>query len=136
VIVACAQCTTEFEARRATAKFCSSTCRSRANRAPAAAANASTKGKKPGSAASDFEAATRKELVRLNKLDSMLGQQALVVARRLANGAETGSAVATLSKEHSRLMGLLSGKAGAGDEIDEVARKRDEKATRARQTPR
>lgn len=85
-------------------------------------------------AMSVFEVATRLELEKVGKADSMLGQQVLIVARRMSSGAETGSALATLSKEHSRLMGAL-GVLAAGaknvDPVDEVSKRRAEKRARA-----
>lgn len=61
----------------------------------------------------------------------MLGQQVLIVARRMSNGTETGSALATLSKEHSRLMTVLGSSEKAADPVDEVSRRREEKRARA-----
>jgi hypothetical protein len=79
-------------------------------------------------------AAVRADLVRLGKLDSLLGQQALVVAGRLTRTSDdTGSAVASLSRELSRLMGLLGGKGEALDPVDEVRRRREQKRASARQ---
>lgn len=80
---------------------------------------------------SAFEVATRRELELLNKLDSMVGQQVLIVARRMSNGTETGSAMATLSKEHSRLMTALGSSQKHADPVDEVSRRRAEKRARA-----
>lgn len=79
----------------------------------------------------DFVALTREELRQLGRLDTMLGQQVLIVARRMSSGAETGSALATLSKEHSRLMAALSAGSKQTDPVDEVSRRRDEKRARA-----
>ena len=78
-----------------------------------------------------FESATREVLERLNQADSMLGQQVLIIARRMSNGAETGSALATLSKEHSRLMAVLGAGEKQADPVDEVRRRREEKLARA-----
>lgn len=129
--VECAECEVEFEGRNSRAKFCGPTCRKRAGRRAQAAAAAPTKRKRRTAAAGgDFEAATRRELERLGKVDSMLGQQALVIARRMGNATETGSAVATLSKEHSRLMSAVASGASVADPVDEavdeVRRKREE----------
>jgi len=143
-------CGVVFEAQRSTAKYHSPTCRKRAQRAPANPVKPARKAaakrpaaKKPSTRSSTppapkesaFEKATRLELERLKKVDSMLGQQALVIAKRMANGTENGSAVVTLSKEHSRLMAELGSKQGAAvDPVqaarDEVARKREQIAAR------
>lgn len=130
--VECAECEVEFEGRNSRARFCGATCRKRAGRRAqaAAAAPAKAKRKRAAAAGGDFEAATRRELERLGKVDSMLGQQALVIARRMGNATETGSAVATLSKEHSRLMSAVASGASVADPVDEavdeVRRKREE----------
>lgn len=82
---------------------------------------------------SGFEKATRAELRQLGALDTMLGQQALAIAKRMAGETETGSAVATLSREHSRLMAELAArKVAAADPVNEVQRRRDAKLARAR----
>lgn len=53
----------------------------------------------------------------------MLGQQALVYARRMANEGEPASAVAALGREHSRIMALLREAAPAADGVVERARR-------------
>lgn len=132
-------CGTVFDAKRASAKTCSAKCRKRASRAGwsppprevtlVPAADLPEPPRAPE--ASMFEIATRTELEKLGVADSMLGQQVLIVARRMSNGTETGSALATLSKEHSRLMGALGAGGKQVDPVDEVARRRGEKLARA-----
>lgn len=116
-------CGVKFDAQRSTAKYHSPACRKAASRTPKRRPD--RKSKSPGP--SDFEVATREELERVGKADSMLGQQVLIVARRMASGAETGSALSTLSKEHSRLMAALGAGAKHADPVDEVGRRRDKK---------
>jgi len=134
-----AGCGVEFETSSPRARFCSSTCRSRNSRAQNAPAPAPTAAKKPSvkkAAAAKvpttapkadehaFVKATRRELVGLEALESMLGQQVLTIADRMGRGAETGSAMASLSKEHSRLMGELRARAkGKEEDPVEAARK-------------
>lgn len=121
--VVCAVCEDAFEAKRSSAKFCSSTCRQRAKR-----------GTSMAEPVAGIVEATRAELVRMKKLDSMLGQQALTIAARLARPAnDTGSAVASLSRELSRLMAAAGGTGAASDPVDEVRRRREQKAARATQ---
>lgn len=77
-----------------------------------------------------FVSATTAVLTDLGKLDTMLGQQVLIIARGMARGS--GSELATLSKEHSRLMAEIeSGKTIAADPVEEAAAKRAEKLARA-----
>lgn len=60
--------------------------------------------------------ATTAELTRLNSLETMLGQQVLIIARGMARGE--GSELATLSKEHSRLMAnIAAGNTVADDPV-------------------
>lgn len=110
----CAVCEGSFEAKNKRARYCGDVCRKRAQRQP-----------KPG--ANGFERSTRKELERLGKLDSMLGQQALVIAARMGNKGETGSAIATLSREHSRLMAAVAAGATTADPVDEARQSRERK---------
>ncbi len=61
--------------------------------------------------------ATIAELRNLSSLETMLGQQVLIIARGMARGE--GSELATLSKEHSRLMAnIAAGKTVAADPLD------------------
>jgi len=142
-------CGKVFEAQRSSARFASATCRKRAHRAPkdpsvpksgrrarkkptpkVRAAEPAPEVQKPP-ALSDFEVATRRALEQAGQLDSMLGQQVLIVARRMSSGAETGSALATLSKEHSQLMAALGASGKQSDPVDEIGRRRDAKRARA-----
>lgn len=115
-------CGEEFEAKSSRAKFCSPTCRSRAHRGQPAKAKRTVK-----RGASGFEKATLAELSRLKKVDTMLGQQALVIARRMGDATETGAAVATLSREHSRLMAAVAAGASVADPVDEARQSRERK---------
>lgn len=76
--------------------------------------------------AAGLVSATEAELTTLNALNTMLGQQVLIIARGMARGE--GSELATLSKEHSRLMAnIAAGKTVADDPLadadDAVKRK-------------
>jgi len=77
--------------------------------------------------------ATTAELQRLNSLETMLGQQVLIIARGMARGE--GSELATLSKEHSRLMAnIAAGNTVAEDPVadaDESMRRKLERAAKA-----
>jgi hypothetical protein len=127
----CETCRTRFEAKSTRARFCTDRCRKRAQRGGAAPAKKAAPRK--SRAMSGFEKATLAELRKLGAVDTMLGQQALTIAKRMAGETETGSAVATLSREHSRLMAELAArKVAAADPVNEVQRRRDEKLARAR----
>lgn len=146
MVVVCSQCGTEFEAKRSTAKYCSPTCRQRARRGTNEPGKVETEAEpvdespKPALAVSvllgeDIVAATKRDLEAVDKLDSVAGRQAMVVAARMTLPKATGSEIAALSRELSRLMLLAVGKAGQeADPVDEVKRKRDEKLAKARAT--
>lgn len=80
---------------------------------------------------------TRTEVERMKKTDTVLGQQALELAARLASPKDTGSAIAAVSRELDRVMlRLQSGAAQAEDQLASARRRRDEKrrqATEARE---
>ena len=70
----------------------------------------------------------RAELDGVGKLDSMLGQQALMLAQALGDPDESASGAAALSRELRAVMALaLRGVRGAADQVDELRRRRDRK---------
>lgn len=74
--------------------------------------------------------ATEAELKRLNSLETMLGQQVLIIARGMARGE--GSELATLSKEHSRLMAnIAAGNVVADDPVADADAAVEAKRARA-----
>lgn len=122
VTIACAACGMTFEARSKRAKYCGPTCRTRGNR-----------GVDEGSISADLVSEVMRELKRIGKTESVVGQQVLVVAQRMVSPATSSSAVAALSLDLSRLMSLVSRGAQQADPVqaakDEVARKRAQRAT-------
>jgi hypothetical protein len=119
-------CGKTFETQSAKAKYCSSTCRSRGNRAgvgfPAPPA--------PDESDGGLVAATRRELEAAEVLDTVLGQQALTLARRILSPASTGASVASLSKELRVVMSeATAGLKVADDPLDELRARRDRKRT-------
>jgi hypothetical protein len=135
--VTCAACGKAFEGRNSRARYCKQACQKRGQRnATIAARAASEPGAEPGvepTAVNLFERATEAELIRLKKLDTMLGQQALVIARRMGQADETGAAIATLSREHSRLMAAAAAGARTADPVDRARETREQKQAQARQ---
>jgi hypothetical protein len=83
--------------------------------------------------ATGLVSATTAELERLGSLETMLGQQVLIIARGMARGE--GSELATLSKEHSRLMAnIAAGNKVADDPVadaDEAVRQKLARAAKA-----
>jgi hypothetical protein len=103
--VTCAwpECGREFEAKRSTAKFCSVTCRSRAARDRKAAAAAEKVGQVSAHADPDGLAehalvtAVRRELVEARALQTVDGQIALQLARKVVDVAASG--ISPLARE-------------------------------------
>jgi hypothetical protein len=91
VLVECAVCEKEFEAKRSTAKYCGDRCRQLAKRRRA--------GDEPEAPAhsSELVKEIRKELTRLRQLHSVDGQLALELSIKITTPGMTG--VASLSRE-------------------------------------
>lgn len=99
----CVQCGKAFTAKRSTAKYCSSTCRSKASlHAPVVVARS---GRDLDAGPGLVEIHTRAELVEARADDSAMGAAALALARRIDDGAETGG---ILSQMVARLDVVLS----------------------------
>lgn len=116
----CAVCQTVFEAQRSTARYCSSTCRSRGNRAGVASVEALPE--RP----SGLVEAIRRDLEEADRVDTVLGQQALELAGRIVSPLSTGASVATLSRELRTVMAeATAGAVLAADPLDELRARRD-----------
>jgi hypothetical protein len=129
VQVTCAQCGEAFEGKRRTAKYCSPTCRQRSRRR---ATPAETEAALDLELGGGIVAMTRRELTSLKKLDSVVGQQAMTLAIRMTSGKETGSAIAALSRELTRVLQLARAAGEVKDPVDEVRERREQKRARAR----
>jgi len=113
--VRCSRCGKEFAAQRPTAKYCSASCRAMASRDAKRAAEAAglteaanvvaIAGRRPNAATrkpkalggAGVESSVLRELG--DAASTSLGEQALVLARRLDANVDTGSALASLSKQ-------------------------------------
>lgn len=133
-LIECGVCGEPFTARTSKARFCGPTCRSRAHRRAKSGEPARpTQPVQSASAPDGLVGQVRSALEAAGKLDTVTGQQALAVAAKMLAAGESGSAVAALSRDLSRLMAAVVGAGEEADVVDEVQRKRDEKITRARQ---
>lgn len=132
--MACLVCGESLEGRSARAKFCSDRCRKRKQRgadvSPMVTSpdrGSSGPGVLSGALAAEFEAA--------GVPGSPRAIQAVLLAQRLDMApisADTGSAIASLSKEVDRLrVAALKDAAPVGDPLDELTKKRREKRVRA-----
>jgi len=96
----CDSCGSLYAAQRASSKFCSTACRVRSSRMgavtlPLAVLEQDDEPTVPGGTV----AAVRVELEAVERSSSALGAMALALASRIDSGRETGSAMATLTRE-------------------------------------
>lgn len=135
----CEECGAAFEAKRATAKYCRRACSARATRkraaaaAPAAAPPADPASVTPPPGAEGMPllvAATLDELAKAKRLDTALGQAALVLAAKAGSWSDTGSATASVVRElRATLQAALAGAETTADPLDELRARRDRKRT-------
>lgn len=127
--VTCATCGNTFQARRSSAKYCGKTCQKRSERQSKPAMQAA-----PDVPVVEFPAlpvveATKRELEAAGRLETALGQQALRLAKRMHSEFDTGSALASISRELRAVMAeALKGAAPVADPLDELAERRRRKA--------
>lgn len=126
----CDSCGKTYEAKRAASRFCTATCRKRAQRAPSVVAlpppDVDDTPSTP--AASGLVSATIAELEEAGRLGTVLGQQAVELAKRVSSPHETGASVASLSKELRAVMeSAMEGVGVASDPLDELRARRDRK---------
>ncbi len=122
----CESCGGPYEAVRATARFCSERCRKRAQRGHVIDLPIAADSGTPDTALSTRVAA---ELTHAGRLDTSLGQGALVLARRIEEGRDTGTAVAALVRELRAVLADAVKGAQTGSALDGY---RDELAARRR----
>ena len=126
--LACQVCEEPFEAKRATAKYCSERCKKRQHRG-GGAAKAKERGEARTSGVGSVAAATLLELQEAGRLHTPLGQTALAVAHRLdMSQMDTGAGVASLAKQlESTLAAATADVEVADDPIDELKAARERK---------
>jgi hypothetical protein len=133
---ACDSCGKRYEPLRAASRYCSGACRTRAHRAgiarPAVARPEKPQRHAPA-ASGNLTAAVLEELRVASKETTALGQACLAVAQRIDHAQlESGSALAAMTREfRAALEAALAVKADNGDVLDEMARKRQERLSRA-----
>lgn len=125
-IRACEMCGASFDAKTAKGRFCSSTCRGRAHRGEAPRTGRASLAETPE--IGDLERATRGRLEAVDRHQTVLGVQALGLARRIDSPTTMDSAMAALSKEFRAVMvDALDGVAVAADPLDELRGRRERK---------
>ena len=131
----CATCGKTYQAARPNSKYCKPGCRVRAHRSPkkspepvvlslpellAGLGSAKTSWPLTDAAARELEAAGR--------LDTVFGQAALVLARRIESPMETGASIASMTKQLRETMAdALKGAQQVADPLDEIRARRDSK---------
>ncbi len=118
----CDFCGIEYEPKSPKSRFCSPRCRVRNHRSPASATVTPLPVRQD--APGGLVEALRAELAVNGMVDTVQGQQALALAARIESPAETGSGVASLSKELRVVMGELAGRVVADDPLDEIRARR------------
>jgi hypothetical protein len=102
----CEACGKTLVGKRNGAKFCDSTCRSRASRR-AKAGPAKPDDAPPAVPVAEYDSLAdqiKASLTELEALATISGMAALRIAQQIDRGRDSGSAVATLTKELSRLV--------------------------------
>jgi len=118
----CGSCGKPFEAKRAAAKFCGATCRKRAERAPRV-----SEAEPQRAGVSGLMRATRETLEAAGVLDTVAGQQAVLLSERMSSPFETCAAVAAMGKLLSVVVADALKTVQASDPLDELRRRRDAK---------
>lgn len=128
----CVVCGQSFTAERSSRRYCGSGCRAKASETRARERSGPARvrqlpGADDGSApepSDSVEVAVRADLEKAKKRGTVLGQQALAIARRLDHAmADSGSAVAALSKELTGLMAQVIVPDDESDALDEAQAK-------------
>jgi hypothetical protein len=125
VTLTCQSCGRPFEAKRTAAKFCGDTCRKRAQRAPRETEAPLTV--MAPITAPPLVRTTRRALEEAGVVDSVPGQQALLLAERMSNPHETGAAVASMSKQLQAVVSEALRSVKRSDPLDELRGRRDAK---------
>lgn len=137
----CDVCAKPFEAQRPTAKYCGSSCRARRSRAGAPVPVVAVAPVSPGHEQPDVDerppvdgliGAVRVELEELKQVNTVVGQHALELAKRIVNSPGMNTGVSSLSKELSRVLGeARSASTVVDDPVDDLKARRDAKRAAA-----
>src|SRR5688500_13133780 len=121
----CDVCSVEYLAKRRSSRFCSDRCRKRANRGAATLAGHAKVVEPAPEEPSALLLAITSELKAAGRLNSSLGQQAILLAGRIGAPFDTGSAVAAVSKELRAVMAkALEDAQPVADPLDQLRARR------------
>lgn len=134
---ACVVCSTSYQPKRPTAKYCSDRCKKRASDQRAAdrraAERAATAPPAETTRSTELVDQVRAELEAAGRLDTVIGRQAMLLASRLeTNTNDTGGSAAAVSKELRAVMAeAMSGVHQAEDPVqqsqDELRKRREKR---------
>lgn len=123
----CEACGGSLEGTHPSRRFCDDKCRKRGARGAKVTELHGADGTPPAT----VYGATLATLQTADRADTPAGAAALVIARKLDAGGDTGSAVAALTRElRAAVAEAVANATVAGDQIDEIARKREERLRR------
>lgn len=130
----CDSCGKEYQPERKTSKYCGPTCRVRASRGAVVRPIGSARSSKSKtvvvsdqqlSDASSVTEMMKIDLRKADRLNTVLGQAALTLSLRIDSGRDTGSALASLTKEMRATYELaMRGTQSDDSPLDELMRKR------------
>ncbi|AYQ98227.1 hypothetical protein SEA_CHEWBACCA_1 [Mycobacterium phage Chewbacca] len=126
----CAVCGQAFEAKRPQAKYCGDTCRKRAQRGGIAQQKHQQAPPVSSAApASGLIETVQAALEEAGRLNTIAGQHALELARRIVHAPGMNTGVAALSKQLQAVLAeaLAGSTAVAADPVDELKARRDAK---------
>ena len=122
----CSSCGVLYEAKRPNSKYHNDTCRKRGQRAPKPAAAVDIA--RAPVLSGGLVSAISRDLEAADRLDTYLGQAALVLASRIDSPMETGASIASMTKQLRETMAdALKGAATVADALDELRNRRDSK---------
>jgi hypothetical protein len=122
----CEVCSTGYLAKRRNSRYCGGRCQKRAQRGGLSAPRKVRVLRPPPDEPSALVLVVERELSEAGRLNSALGQQALLLAGRISAGTyDTGSAIASMSRELTAVMArALDGAHRGDDPLDELKRRR------------
>ncbi|SRR6266498_3793323 len=125
---ACDVCGQRYEAKRRTSKYCSTRCRTRSSRGQVV--KLPTSAEHPAS--SGVVATYRKRLAKAGRLDTPEGAHVMLLAEAMAAAGNSAAGVALLSRElAARMADAMRGAQSKADALDELSRRRQDKAAGA-----
>jgi len=122
---ACDACGMSYEAQRSTSRYCGDTCKKRGQRGAGKVVDLPRQETEHA-----LVAAVRVELAEAERLDTSSGQAALALALRIVAGVDTGSAIASMTRELRAVM--AEALRGAKQAQSRVEQRKDELAARRR----